>query len=315
MATQIKLFKLVDRELIQRAGISPGPPTFSYRSGPDQEENPIDFKDEKFQFALNQVDSDWSPIEHNLKIRLKISVHDPSVLFTEAGVTHKANILGLAVHFHSRTTGLQQTLHLGDIHDSSAPLDFSFIQDFKPGSLRGAIFFDFYIYLKEVTSNLPFTAKTVGTNITDGHIMSFTVIADGDGSEFPIEEFEDPEEPLWRLQMNWTDIYEDFFDSTSVRLLLNRAHPVFELLMKNERSRVHRQLFQEIIINAMCLMVQKAKFINQENLEEMDESNNPGSIAQVMKYWITKYSLDLTSVETIAYSFHRGASLITGGDE
>lgn len=315
MATQIKLFKLIDNELIQRAGISSDSPTFSYISGPESEENQIDFKEEMFQFAINEVESGWSPIEHNLKIGLKISIHDPSVLFSEAGVTDKANVLGVAVHFHSRSTGLQKTLHLGDIHDSAAPLDFSFLQDFGPGSLRGSIIFNFYIYLKHVNVERSFMANAVGTNLTDGYVTSFTVIADGHGSEFPIEEFEDPDEPLWRLQMNWTDIHEDFFDSTSVRLLLNRAHPVFDTLMKNERSRVNRQLFQEIMVNAMCLMVQKAKFINQENLEEMDESNNTGSIAQVLRYWIYKYNLDLTSVETIAYSFHRGASLNTGGDE
>lgn len=315
MTGKISLFKKIDDDLFEKAGIQTEIPHFSYTDLEDGEETFINFDEREDSYVLNEMEPEWSPIEHNLTIQQKITIDCPENLFGEDGVTHEDNVLGIAVNYYSKTSNFQRTVKIGTIKNSSDRLTLMFDYTFDENMLRGALFFEYFIYLKEVHHKLPFTSSMIGANLNDEFLDLYSVIIDGRGSEFPIEEIADKGEPLWRVTMNWTDVYEDLFDSSTIRLILNREHPVFDSLVnKNNKNRINRYLMNEIIISAMSLIVQKAILIDKEEIESESEFN-PGTIAQVIWYWISTYDLKLDSLESISHSFHRGADIFIGDDK
>lgn len=315
MNGQISLFKRIDDDLSQAAGIQAEIPVFSYTDLEEGTEVFINFNDHEDSYVLNEAEPEWSPIEHELMIRQKIVIDCPENLFGDIGVTHEDNTLGLAVNYSSRDSNFQKTVSAGEIKNSSEPVTILFHHTFDENMLKGTLFFEYFIYLKEVKNVLPFTSSMIGTNLNENILSSYSIIIDGRGSEFPIEEIADKEEPLWRVTMNWTDIYEDPFDSSTVRLILNREHHVFDSLVnRNNKNRINRYLMNEIIISAMSLIVQKAILIDKEEIDDEMELN-PGTVAQVIWYWISTYELNLDSLESISHSFHRGADIFIGDDK
>lgn len=309
---KLSLYKTIDIDLYEIAGIISSHPEFLYYSLQEDAMVNIDFKDSVSEFVINQYDSEWSPIEHNLIIRQRFNISKPYELFGDDGVTNEGNTLGVACHIFSKTSNFQKTIHISEIINSSKPIEIDFEYEFKPNTIGGAIFVEYYIYLKELKIKEPFKAEIIGTNLMDTPLLEFSIICDGSGSEFPIEEINDPTQPLWRVELNWTDIYEDLFNNTSVRLILNQAHPIFKQLM-NQRNRINQYLMNDIIINAIAMIIQQAVLIEHNEFNE-DMDYQPGTIAQVIWYWMSIYEINLESVDTISNSIRRHADTFIGGE-
>ena len=107
--------------------------------------------------------------------------------------------------------------------------------------------------------------------------------------------------------MNWTDIYEDLFNSNAVRIILNQAHELFGQLM-NQRNRINQYLMSDIIMSSMAMVIQEAIIADKNELNE-DIEYQPGSIAQVIWYWISTYEVNTESIETISNSLRKNADL------
>ena len=108
---------------------------------------------------------------------------------------------------------------------------------------------------------MPFQTKLEGVNLNIENLEAFSILVDGDGSVFPIEEVEEVGGPLWKVDFNWTDIESDSFSSSNVKLLLNRAHPIYNYLY-NEKHNVNKYLMNEIILSAMVLKASTKDFIS-----------------------------------------------------
>ncbi|MDK2845114.1 MAG: hypothetical protein PWP69_1906 [Enterococcus sp.] len=299
ISNQISLYKKIDDQLIDSAQFSIGQPRLSYKMG--NEIKDIELSDEIQEIIqINEYDSMWSPNENNLIIMQELSVITPSVFFGDEGVTGDNNKIGVAVHIHSKSSGFQKTIDIGIISNQNNPVRLNLHEEFPVATLRGILNLDFFFYLKEVNEVNIFQAKHEGMILSEGNIHSLIIIIDGEGSSFPMSEFEDKQGPLWRLEKNWVEANLDTFDSSNVNLSLNTAHPLFEELKKDFRK-VNRALMGDIMIQAMSMIIQQTVIIEGNSLDNEDDVLT-GSILAAVKYWVSAYEVDISDMFSIQNS-------------
>lgn len=308
----LSLFNKVDSTLSNSIGIQISDPVFSYET--KDNENKYLESDEKgiSEYRINELDTSWSPDFHNLVIEQIYTINNASLLFGKKGVTHPENELGLAAHIYSRSSRYQETIHIADIKNEEKCQSFKFIKEFDKKTIRGAVNFEVFIYLKKNNFSLPFQSKMEGVNLNVDYLDTFSILVDGDGSIFPIEEIEEIGGSLWKVDINWTDIETDSFSASNVKLLLNSAHPIYNYLF-NEKHNANKYLMSEIVMSAMVLIIQRAILIDKETISE-DVDYTQGSIAQVLLYWITTYEVKVDTLESISESLHKNADIFNRGD-
>ncbi|MCR8968462.1 hypothetical protein [Facklamia sp. 7083-14-GEN3] len=302
---KLSLYKTIDEDLFKKAKVHVSEVNFYYENNYDQINSHKVIKEVNGDknIVINELIEDWSPTENDFNITQKFIIENPKILFGSSGVTHQSNIIGMACHVYSKTSNYQKTISFADFNSYDSKVEAEFNYTFPPGNLYGSIFFDYFFYLKESNEILKFTTDLVGINLCENFIDSYNIIIDGNGSEFPIEEINDPSKPLWMVKTNWTDIYQDTFSNNSFRLILNQGHPLFEQFV-GTRYKVSQHLMSEAISSAITLVVQQAIIIEKNNLEDSSEIV-PGSIAQVIKYWIDVFSIETESLESIANSVRK----------
>lgn len=308
---QISLYNLINDELIERMNFHTSEKLVSYHNSNDEGEQLVDFTTDENQLIINEIDSLWSPIEHNLIIKQDFFIDRPSELFGSRGVTNQNNVLGLACHIYSKTSHFQTTVHVGDIQYTNEKIELNFQHEFQPNEIGGMVFFNFYIYLKNSEVVDPFSANIAGTNLMENPLEEYVIIVDGSGSEFPIEEINDPTQPLWLVEMNWTEVDQDLFNNNSVRLILNNGHEIFNQLM-NQRNKINQYLMNDIIINSMAMVITQVIVVEKFELNE-DIDYPLGTIAQVVAYWISTYEINTENFQTITNSLRKNADSFVKG--
>ena len=299
---QVSLYRQIDSIMAEEAGIEVSTPQFFYSTSDGLKEIELD---EKFENVLtvNEFNTEWSPNENNLIVKQKFTFADPSVLFGDEGVTMEGNKIGLAVHIHSKTSSNQKKINFGSLLNTQNKMEVQFEYSFPKDSLRGNIEMDFFVYLQHSVETRPYHANEIGMRLSEEDLYNLVIVVDGEGSAFPITEFNDKNGPLWILEKNWADATEDIFDSSNVNLSLNIAHPLFEQI-KVGKTKVSRALMGDIMVQAMSMLIQQVLIIEENTLDAVDESFS-NSILAVVKYWVTTFEVDTTSLFTIMNSLRR----------
>ncbi|MFC1256590.1 hypothetical protein ACFGC5_10610 [Staphylococcus xylosus] len=298
---QVSLYKKIDDAKIEEAQIHFSPLELYYDNFDGNEANYIDISSlEDSDIQINEFDSMWSPHENNLNIKQKMFINNHKVLFDENGVACKGNSIGYAVHIHSRNSGFQKIVQIGDFKYNDENIELNFDFNFKPQSIRGIVNFDFFLFIKEINETKPFFANKVGMKLTKEDLNSFAIIVDGIGSSFPITEFSDKEGPLWKVNKNWTEASEDNFDSSQLSLMFNTKHPMFNKVNKGE-GQLNKMLTGTITLQAMAMIINEVINIEHNNIEDED-SLLPGTILAVISYWIETFDINVTNMFTIQSS-------------
>lgn len=295
----ISLYRKVDNEMVVNAGIESTSPSFYYNSPQGLKE--IVLKDDFTNIlTINEYDDEWAPNEYDLVMKQNFIISMPAVLFGQDGVTMLSNKIGLAVHIHSKTSSIQKTFNVGTIVNTHKQIVIPFEHTFHKDSLRGNVEMDFFLYLKEYKDVKPYHADKIGMTLSEEDLYNLLIIADGEGSAFPITEFSDKKGPLWLLEKNWADAVEDVFDSSNINLRLNIAHPLFEQV-KGGKTKASKALMGDIMIQAMSMIIQQALIIEKNTLDSVDEVNS-NSILAIVKYWVNTFDIDTTSLFTVMNS-------------
>lgn len=296
---QISLYRKMTNDLLGKVGINISTPEFKYMNEKEKKEIILN---ESFDgiLTINEYDSMWSPSENDLEVSQLFRFENPSVLFGEAGVTMPMNKIGLAVHLHSKTSNFQKTLNVGTIRNTENTEEIRFYHHFPPASLRGDIKLDFFLYLKESTESFNQHAAKVGMILSEGDIENIEIVIDGDGSAFPMSEFQDKSGPLWRLEKNWVEANIDTFDSSNINLSLNTAHPLFRQI-KDGKTAVSRALMGDIMVQAMSMIIQEVIIIERNSIEDTNDAL-PESILMAVQYWVSSFEIDLSSLFSITNS-------------
>ncbi|CAM5220980.1 hypothetical protein UACE39S_00986 [Ureibacillus acetophenoni] len=299
---QVSLYRKMDDDMAKKAGLKVELPQFSYINSEGVKKIEVG---EVFEGVLkvNEFDTEWAPSENDLTVKQKFIFNNPSVLFGVDGVTMPTNKIGLAVHIHSKASSFQQKLSIGSILNTNEKIEVDFEYNYPKDSLRGNLEMDFFLYLQETNESRPNQANKIGMTLSENDIYNLVIVIDGEGSSFPITEFSDKDGPLWILEKNWANASDDTFDSSNVNLSLNIKHPLFDQV-KNGKLKVSKALMGDIMIQAMSMIIQQVVIIEGHSLEDADELSS-NSILAVVKYWVSTFEVDTSSIFSIMNSLRR----------
>lgn len=298
MSSTISLYKQLTPELINAAKFDVSLPSLAFINSVN-DESTIEL-DDSYNYNINDFSPEWSPIDNNLTLRQQITISNPSVLFGDKGLTADGNKLAISVKIYSRSSNFSRNIMLDSFSSNDKNVVIDYETNFEANSLRGMIFFEFQLITSEINKTLLYQADQVGMQLTATPLIAYSITVDGDGSEFPIEEVHEPGNGLWKVWMNWVDIYSDAFDSTNIKLILNNAHPLYEKLF-NSRVRLNNYIMNDIIVSSIVLIIQKA-IIVEKNIITEDMDAEPNSIAKAIWYWISTFNIQTDSLESISNS-------------
>jgi len=311
LTNNISLYKKIDSNLVERAGIKFNEPKFKYYDNKIEKE--INIEDSlEGPFKVNDYDIDWSPSEHNLKVSGSLTVVHPNELFGEAGVTSKGNIIGVAAHIYSRSSNFQKKIKIGFIQQGLNEINIPFENDFPVGSIRGSVNIKCFLYLDSINiPPTPIQANKTGMILTEEDLYNLEILVDGDGSIFPIGEFSDPKGPLWDFNRFWQDASLDSFDANNVSIRLNTAHFLFPQL-KGGKTTASKALMNEIMIQSISIIINEVINIDSTDMTLADSATSD-TILSAVKYWVDTFEVDTSSYITIMNSVRKKLETTLGG--
>lgn len=303
LTNNISLYKKIDSNLAELAGITFEEPVFKYSENLLEKVIKIEEPLEGL-LKVNDHDIDWSPSEHNLKVVVSIKINNPSILFGSNGVTSEGNKIGVAVHLHSRSSNNQKKIKIGTIDYGFNPIIIPFEQNFPVGTIRGTIFMKYFLYLESMNSDVEkIQANQIGMVLTEENLYEIEIQVDGDGSIFPIGEFADPKGPLWDFNRYWQDASLDSFDASNVSIRLNTLHPLFQKI-KGGKLNASRMLMNEIMIQAISIIINEV--LNVDEVEMPTDGDAPSdTILHAVNYWVKTFEVDTTNYISIMNSVRR----------
>lgn len=298
---QVSLYKKMDIQLAELAGLEISSPVISYETDDHEKSFSVELEENDYiDINVNEIDTNWSPSDFNLKVTQAFTFKNPSVLFGERGITMPNNEIGIAVHLHSKSSNFQRNIPFDIIQNSTEPLQVTFEYNFTKNSIRGRLHLDFYLFLKSNSNPQPFHASKVGMRLSKEDLLNMTILVDGAGSIFPISEFEDSKGPLWKLDKNWVEANIDSFDVSNVNLCLNISHPLFPKLNAG-KTKVANAMMNDIMVQAIALIIQQVILIEGCDVEQEVETTSD-SILTAVRYWISTFEVDTSSLFTITNS-------------
>ncbi|WP_413367297.1 hypothetical protein [Lysinibacillus sp. 3P01SB] len=314
IVNEIALYNKIDEEMAEQAGLRIEEPVLFYKDNGEERIIPLGDSFEGL-VQINEFDTMWSPNEHNLEIKQRFIIENPHILFGCDGVTMEGNKIGIAVHIHSKSSNFQRTIQAGEIVNIEKSQVIDFYYEFPVSTIRGIIELDFFMYLKESSTQHPLHASKAGMILSKGNISSLIIVVDGEGSTFPITEFDDKNGPLWKLDINWVEANIDAFNSSNVTLSLNTAHPLFEQI-KSGKMPISRAMMGDILVQAMAMIIQQVVIVEKNSIEESEEIM-PGSILSAVQYWVSTFEVDTSSLFTITNTLreHWDRQMIQGGSQ
>ena len=312
MANIINLYKKIGTKDYKKIGLDVKGPFLSY----DYEGKEIAIDTTNYgEIVISDIDSSWAPDSNNLKVKLEVKIDKPSDLFGPFGITNFMNTIGFGVHVFSNEAKFQYSENVGSIKLYSDQKNWTLIKEFPQGSLRGKVHFHLFMYLEKAVKKSPDQAELAGMILTENNLAEFVISVDGEGSSFPIGEYEEVGGPLWKLETYFTEPDTDIFNYDNVRVLFNTKHPVF-LKVKEEKQKVSQCLMQEVMVEAMAMIINKVLFSGDIDYEHLDEAA-PGSVLAAVQYWLDTFSVDRSDVISVLNSLRASISQmnLTGGNK
>ncbi|BAC15294.1 hypothetical protein [Oceanobacillus iheyensis HTE831] len=296
------LVQRLDDKLFKQLGYSYVEKEFYYYFESEKvllENSQDEFNDEiNKQEFLFSGDPQWNPEIHHLMMDYTIVLNNPMFLFGAEGLTHEQNNLGLAIVLKSRDSSYTKVKKIGSIQREEEQQSFSINLDFEPASLRGTIEFNIVIYLEKAIdrSNL-LQINEEGAIL--GELERFYVHLDGDGAEFPMQEFEDKDGPLWKTSIYVDDPFMDLFTLDHFCLHINKAHKRYREINPGYKVSFNRLLI-EIISSAFEQLIYYLKYeLNMLN-DILTKESDSGTIASVIKYYFDTYEWDSSNIDQLS---------------
>lgn len=275
-------------------------------------------------YSLYDPQGVWTPDTHNLNVSGSFTIKNPMGLYGESGIAPKESSIGLAIRWCSGTSKKRGVKFIGDINKSTERQEIPFYVVFDKAELRGSVtfYYELFINSNAVGSQTEqHLANTKGTII--GEIQICILDIDAKEESFPIELFEEPDAPLWKLYVSESDPRYTTWGADAVKILLNKAHKDFKYINQgaNKYSPV---LLREILASAVSLFINTIQEIAKEkqptcknlkeflNDEDVDDWES-GCVAEVVKgFQKEPMNIDFTSPVKTSISVHKYFDLKLG---
>ncbi len=282
--------KLTD-EIIDSCGLVVGKYIFEY----EYQDNTYGLKQKgSSTIKLSDPLEIWKIESEGLSFSKTVSIAYPEVLYGENGVACTNASVGICIMWTNKT--LTQTgciLPVSDITTETGRVC-SFNYTFDPGTIKGDLELSIIMYLQNRASDvLPGEEKLNNEEgVAIGEIETVVLDFNSIYMEFPIEEYNSAEEPLWWVYFSqWEDPKVDLFDKENICLFLNPYYsscPMVGEVIKN------LDLLIDILATTFLLIFQRIA----ENPEDMKATqDNLGlennSICSIMHQFIERDNIPL----------------------
>lgn len=306
----VKMYRTLDEEKCSWLNISLGECTASYKTIDNEQVRnlPLSQTGTTTENAyVIEGDDYWNGDESAITVKQEITLDNLNGLFLSDNETAimpialKGDKLGIAAVWWSDQSGLrgcekiQSEITYESVQDNHKQ-KFSFIKNFDYGMLSGTLTVKYVLYLKDTGElDKPGYARKTGTVL--GEIgMPLIIMIDGDGASFPLNTIKKPGAPLWWVEINIDDPYENRFVEEYFNIILNESHPDFKDFAKDKgyQSALYREVFagalEELII---YLWMEKMEF--NEDIKLL----LPGTVAYAVIYLVQTFGIETDTITNI----------------
>lgn len=287
--SNIHFFPRLNDALLEESACKSSDYLFSYIA-PDGSECKLQLSSGK-PARLNDVAEIWQVRNDGLIIEKTIIIEYPEVLKGPNGIIPKRAKLLPCLLWSCPKLSTAGVIKPDEIVEKPR-IAAKFRYVFEPGSIDGSILLKPVLYVGEPASDLEIgeghlmnEAGVLLGDVEPGSLIDFT----GETMDFPIEEFNEENGPLWMMQFeDWDDPRDDPFTSSSFVLLLNMKHP--DCPRKVNGRTANEALLLEILCEAYFLLFEKVKSFHDSSAwdDMMSDSNlTPDSICSVL-HWFSQ---------------------------
>ena len=279
---ELTFFPVLTEELLEACDCRCGKYTFSYNDQTQEQELKQTGKN---TIKLSEPTDSWKIEQNGLILKKEVKISHPHLLYGKQGIAPKDAEIGICIIWINRF--LTQTGYILPESDISLPTGRTcvFQHEFLPGEIKGDLELSLAFYLKRKSDNLAEDEKHLNNEVgvTLGEIEIVSLDFNSIYMEFPIEECNVPNQPLWWVEFSqWEDPRVDLFSKENICLYLNTAYA--ECPMVGESIKNLELLIQ--IISTTYLLI--FKNLNEEDLNatKHDVGLNPNSICSIMHQFI-----------------------------
>ncbi|SDN79181.1 hypothetical protein SAMN04488053_103259 [Alkalicoccus daliensis] len=305
MSVQLSFYPEIDDDLLVKMGVQLGEVNFSYYKNKTYQlsaQYPDGNKSSQTIFLKDHEDF-WEPDKHNLTIRQKMTVTQPSFLFGSDGVARKRSTLGMGAIWTCKSSNHRGAVEICNFTDGGNSLTPELELKFPEGFLQKELSIQIVIYVKESAEALSEEEEALadlpGTIL--GTINRFNVVIEGSGSIFPIVEVAENDKPLWWIVCSWTDPQEDSFDEENVKLCINTAHKNYKHVYDGKNVR-NSPVFIEIMGSALEIIINRTKCSECWTSLIQNHNNAPGSIGEAVYYFIDTFGWEYQDPQRLSTS-------------
>lgn len=299
MQLRVDPYPVLDDVLLTRMGFSRELPRFTYsingteRNLASEQVEELPRRSDSGKFRLTGME--WHPETQDLKMEISAEIMTPSFMFGPRGLAaRKDAVLGIAIRWKNLKASLRgaSSIALLQSDHADSPWIIHGSVSWPPGQLRGSVEAEIVLYLARAghpDNTEKHLAAIPGTIL--GVLYTYEVIVEGSGSLFPVRYENARQEPLWRVDCDWADPFDEPFTDDSFCLILNQAHPDFSNV-KPKDSDSMTPFMKEIVISALQLLIQKA--MEDPRWTDIVQGNDlpVGTVAHEINYLISTFDLD-----------------------
>lgn len=321
MKIGVPFFPILNQKRISECGFSAQDYQFSYKA---KEKNctltlkPISIASAHEIPNYNLVDDrgEWDAIHFPACIERNVQIEKPRLLFGPQGLAVHNAELGVAVLLCSLSSNHRFAIPVTSFTQDSESVTGKFLFQMPENFYRDKISLRLVLYVRSAgtpNENEKVLANLPGTLL--GNVDEIAVYLDGTGSLFPVKKESDPARPLWRVECEWADPFNDLFTEENVCVIFNQAHPNYGLL-KIENGMNGSPFLADVIASALHIIITKTieSVGSVEALDNVDGAS-PGSILDAVHYFVTTFGWDPHSPERLAETIRLDFDRRTGNDK
>lgn len=279
---ELSFFPTLTEELIDSCDCRCSKYIFSYN---DQRQEQELKQSGKSTIKLSEATDSWKIEQDGLIFRKEIKITHPHLLYGKQGIAPCGSEIGICIMWTNRF--LTQTGYILPNSDSilSTGRTCIFYHEFMPGEIKGDLELSLIFYLKNKAESITADEEHLNNEVgvTLGEIETIALDFNSIYMEFPIEECNVSDQPLWWVEFSqWEDPRVDLFSKENICLYLNTAYDDCPMVGENIKN---LELLIQIISTTYLLIF---KNLNEEDLNatKHDVGLNPNSICSIMHQFI-----------------------------
>lgn len=301
---EVRFYPKLTEEMYELADIQCSPYFFCYKY--DNEEYPLIYEIDNGEYILQDSNNRWNSSEYNLKIKTRLQIFNPRVLFGEKGLVPQNTKLVIALQWFSKQSNKIDTILDFSFDISDEFVDEEIMIDIKKDRVREQLNLSLVLAVGEIgtpNKNEQFLANEQG--IVLGKFNVAKIMLEGKGSEFPISITSlGLDKELWRLEYNVDDPTQDLFHMDNICILLNKDHKDYNEIDEDNiisSSPLFKEIFSTAVYMILMNLKEEGLLLETKNRDDFSE----GTVCAAMHYFITTFNIDISNINDMANSIRR----------